>query len=77
MESELPRISTPLRWEILRLRMDGLTYREIEERTKTSKSQACALVHKFKDHGHLRDLPGAGRPPALYSRQERHLIRLS
>lgn len=75
MEIEKPRIATPVRWEVVRLRMDGRTYREIEEETKISKSQACALVHKFEVHGHLHDLPGAGRPPALNSREERSLVR--
>jgi hypothetical protein len=75
MEIERTRVPTPIRWEVVRLRLSEETFRGIEEETNISKSEAQRIWAKYNSDCHVKDRPKSGRPPLLNARGERVLVR--
>jgi transposase len=75
MEIERVSVPTPTRWEVVHLRKNGLTFREIESEIKCSKSQAQYIWAKYCSEGHVKDRPRRGRPPLINARGQRRIVR--
>ena len=75
MEIERALIFTSTRWEVVHLRKSGLTFREIEDSTKCSKSQSQHIWAKYCAVGHVKDRARSGRPLLINARGHRRIVR--
>ena len=64
-----------LRKEIMRLRLEGKSFGQIEVATGVPRSTCFRIVDRFSRRGVLHNAPRSGRPPKLSLRDSRILIR--
>ena len=65
------------RAQIITLREEGYSFRDIAKKVKCGKSTVQELCKKFELTGEVKDKPRTGRPTKSTPRQDRVLVRLS
>jgi transposase len=71
------RMNHDTRVQIVTLRDNGMSVRELQNRFKVSRRGIQRLCAKHRNNHTLSDLPRAGRPPLSTKRENRYLARLS
>ncbi|RYG93688.1 hypothetical protein EON65_58540 [archaeon] len=71
------RVSEVKRIHILTLKEGGCTISQIAHQTKVLLGAVRAVLHKWKQHHTIQDLPKTGRPSILDDRTKRRLARMA
>ncbi|RYG63349.1 hypothetical protein EON64_16100 [archaeon] len=71
------RVTEVKRIHILTLREQGCKLSQIAQQTKVTLGAVRAVLHKWKQHHTIQDLPKTGRPPILDDRTKRRLARMA
>ncbi|RYY84653.1 hypothetical protein EON63_08785 [archaeon] len=71
------RVSEVKRIHILTLKERGCRISQIAHQTKVKQRTVEAVLHKWKRHHTIQDLPKTGRPSILDNRTKRRLARMA
>ena len=68
------RLKTPTRWEIVHLKKNGFSDREVAQNLGISKTGVNSTWKKYNETNHVKDLDRSGRPRKLSQRDMRALL---
>ena len=71
------RISSYKRIQIVALRRQHYTLRELSKKTKVKKETVREVLHKWEQHHTIKDLHKTGRPAKVDDRTKRRLARMA
>jgi transposase len=71
------RIGEDKRIQIIVLRESGCTLKDISRQTKVKQRTVRSVLHKWKTHHTIQDLPKTGRPSSIDDRTRRRLARMA
>ncbi|RYY72012.1 hypothetical protein EON63_21300 [archaeon] len=71
------RVGEVRRIHILTLKERGCTIPQIAHQSKVRQRTVEAVLHKWKQHHTIQDLPKTGRSPILDDRTKRRLARMT